>query len=172
MILNHSQIQIGTTASSLIVWFVASAALISIVTLIYVYVLGKSPPPEKLTEMKLETHQSSNQLPDLLLSSENALSSADFRTSIDISIKATVLTLATLLGRTGANLANMNVSDLAYLVQSEFPQLPDITQHVYNLNLLHLKAAQGQLLTTQEAEWALSTANWLVQLTRAGQIRP
>lgn len=172
MILNQQALQLGTTDTSLVVWFVVSAVLITLVTLIYVYVLSKSPPPEKFTQIKLEARQTSVEVPNLLVSSENALRSSDFRSSIDYSIKAVALTLATLLEMTGANLANMNVSDLAYLVQSKFQQLPDITQHIYNLNLLHLKAAQGHLLTAQEAEWALNISNWLVQLAQAGKIKP
>ena len=154
------------------VWFVLSAVLILVVALIYVYVLSKSHPPEKLTEMKREAFHSSADVPSLLTYAESALRSGDFRTSIDFAIKASALTLIMFLDNTETNLANLNVSDLAYLVQSRYPQLPDITQHVYNLNLLRLKSVQGHLLTSQEVEWALSTVNWLIQLTEKGQIKP
>jgi hypothetical protein len=153
-------------------WFVFSAVLIAAVTLIYVYVLSKSAPPEKLTEMKLETIHSTADASNLLASAEAALRSGDFRTSIDNAVKASALTLINLLDNAEANHANMNVSDLAYLVQARHSQLPDMIQHVYNLNLLRLKAVQGQPLTTQEVEWALSTVNWLIQLAEKGRIRP
>ena len=34
----------------------------------------------------------------------------------------------------------MNVSDMAYLVQTKATRAPDITQPIYQLNMLHLKA--------------------------------
>lgn len=171
MILDHSSLQVGFNATSLAEWFVVSAVLVIVVALIYVYVLSRSPPPEKLTQMKLESYRTSLDPAKLLLSAEDAVKSGDFKACVDLSTKAAVLTLASLLEKPGTNLANMNVSDLAYLVQSKSPQSPDITQHLYNMNLLHLRTAQGQLLTAQEAQWALDTVRWLVQLTQSGQIR-
>jgi len=65
---------------------------------------------------------------------------------------------------------NMNVSDMAYLVQTRATRAPDITQPSYQLNMLHLKAAQSQQVTSQEAEWALNSASWLSQLVATQQI--
>jgi hypothetical protein len=55
-------------------------------------------------------------------------------------------------------------------VQTKASASPDITQHCYQLNLLHLKAAQGQQISVQEAQWAVSTASWLSNLEKNGQI--
>lgn len=164
--------QVGRSIASLSIWFVITGIIIAAITIIYVYILSKSPPPEKLTEMKLETFHGTIDVPSFLTRAEDALRSGDFRTSIEIAIKASALSLIKLLDDHRTNLANMNISDIAYLVQSKYPQLPDLTQHIYNMNLLRLKAVQGQLLTMQEVEWALSTVNWLIQLAEKGQIKP
>ena len=49
-------LQIGNDPLALVEWFVASFALIIAVTLVYIFVLNKSPPPEGLTEAKLRTN--------------------------------------------------------------------------------------------------------------------
>ena len=166
-----SPIQLSINSLNLSEWFVASAALVMLVTLVYFYILGKSPAPEKMTQAKLEGYQGTLETPNLIVSIEDAIKSGDFKTSIELSTRAAALMLANLLVKSGANLAIMNISDLAYLVQSRSPQSPDITQHLYNLNLLHLKAAQSEMVSKDEAEWALSTLRWLQQLSETGQIR-
>lgn len=168
---DFSSIQLSIISINLVEWFAASTALVILVTLVYFYILGRSPPPEKITQAKFEGYQSSLEVPNLLVSIEDTIKSGDFKTSIDLSTRAAALTLVNLLAKSGANLAIMNISDLAYLVQSRSPQSPDITQHLYNLNLLHLKVAQSQLVTKEEAEWALSTVRWLQQLSETGHIR-
>lgn len=171
LISEFSSVILGINSVALLEWFAASVVLLVVVTLIYMFVLSRSPPPEKLTQLGLEAKQNSAEVPELLVSADSALLSGDVNTSIDLSVKAAALMLAPLLGRTGVNLSNMNISDLAYLVQSKSQQSPDITQHLYNLNLLRLKAAQGLPITKEEAEWAIVTVRWLLQLTQGGQIR-
>ena len=167
----YSPIQLVLNSLYLLEWLVASAALVVVVTLVYFYVLDRSPAPEKITQAKLEAYQKTLEVPSLIASIEDSMGSGDFRTSVDLATRAAALTLANLLAKTGENLAIMNISDLAYLVQSRSPQSPHITQHMYNLNLLRLKAAQSQQITREEAEWALSTVRWLLQLSETGQIR-
>ena len=53
----------------------------------------------------------------------------------------------------------MNVSDLAYVIQTKSPGSPDITQPAYQFNLLHLKVERGESVTLGEADWSISTAN-------------
>lgn len=163
-------LQIGTSISSLLYWFVASVALVIAVTLVYVFILGKSPPPETTTQTKVEQNQRLEETSSVLTSANAALNSADYKRTIELSAKVVAISLSGLLVKTGLNLANMNISDMAYLVQTKAPQSQDITQHVYNLNLLHLRAAQGQQITSHEAEWAVSTASWLVRITQTGQV--
>jgi hypothetical protein len=59
----------------------------------------------------------------------------------------------------------MNISDMAYIIQTRSPGTADITQPIYQLNLLHLKAVKGESITLQEAEWSMNTAAWASQLT-------
>ncbi|MHB1868891.1 MAG: hypothetical protein ACYCPP_08095, partial [Nitrososphaerales archaeon] len=106
----------------------------------------------------------------IIFASQDALKRGDNIKAVELSVKAVGVTLATLLSATGVDLGNMNASDMAYLVQTRATRSPDITQPIYQLNLLHLKAAQSQQITIQEAEWAINTANWLSQLVTAQHI--
>ncbi len=165
-----SYLQFGNNPVALAEWFVASAALILLVTMVYIFILNKSPPPETMTQMKLETLSLSSDPAPILTSAQDALKTGDTKKTIEQAVKAVRTLLANLLRGTGADLQNMNVSDMAYLVQTKATRAPDITQPIYQLNLLNLKAAQSQPINLQEAEWSVNTANWLSQLISAQQI--
>jgi len=150
----------GTNQSELVEWFVASVGLIVIVTLIYVFVLDRSPPPEGITEAKLE--QQLSETADgsaMLLQTHTAILGGDYALAVDLACRSATVTLGNVLGMTGGN-SGMNAADLAYLVQTKAKSCPPISESCYQLNLLHLKVAQGQKITQQEAEWAVSVANW------------
>jgi hypothetical protein len=172
-ILQMSYLQTGTSPTYLVEWFLASIALVIVVTLVYVFVLNKSPPPEGLTEAKLESqnqvHESIDVSP-LLQQAQVAISNSNFKNAVELSVQAASTTLSRNLAAKGGNPANMNVSDLAYVIQSKSPGSPDITQPAYQLNLLHLKVERGEAITQQEAEWSISTANWFSGLAVNSQI--
>ncbi len=166
-LLRSGYLQTGVGISDLVEWFVASVALVVVVTLLYVYVLGRSPPPEGLTEAKLEMQEQQIVAIDVspIISEANlALSKGDLRQAVELSVRAVSLTLSQILRAKGADPANMNVSDMAYIIQSRSPGSPDITQPAYQLNLLHLKIERGESVTPQEAEWSLNTASWFARL--------
>jgi len=168
-----SYLQTGTSPTYLIEWFLASIALVIVVTLVYVFVLNKSPPPEGLTEAKLESQNQANESIDvspLLQQAQIAISNSNFKNAIELSVQAVSTTLSRNLIAKGGNPANMNVSDLAYVIQGKSPGSPDITQPAYQLNLLHLKVERGETITQQEAEWSISTANWFSGLVVNSQI--
>jgi len=171
--LHFSFLQTGTSAVELIEWFIASVALVVVVTLLYVFVLGKSPPPEGLTEAKLEMQVQQNEALDLspiLVEAQGAISISNFKKAIELSVRAVSLTLSRTLVSKGADPANMNVSDMAYIIQTKSPGAPDITQPAYQLSLLHLKVEKGEPVTQQEADWSLSTANWFLGLVANSQL--
>jgi len=161
-------LQSGNDPVALIEWFVASVSIIVVVTLLYVFVLGKSPPPEGLTEARLEMQTEQNKMVDsssILTEAQSALTSGDLRKTVELSVKATSLILSRILSSKGVDPSEMNVSDMAYIVQTKSPGSADITQPIYQLNLLHLKAAKGEPITAQEAEWSINTAAWVSQIT-------
>ena len=170
MIFSGNYLQFGNNVVSLAEWFVASIALVIVVTLIYVLVLNKSPRPEGMTQARLESSSMLSDPASIISSAQDALRNGDNKKAVELSVKAVGVTLATLLSATGVDLGNMNTSDMAYIVQTKATKSPDITQPIYQLNLLHLKAAQSQQITIQEAEWAINTANWLSQLVTAQHI--
>ncbi|MHB2037554.1 MAG: hypothetical protein ACYCPW_12565 [Nitrososphaerales archaeon] len=170
MIFSANYLQFGNNVVDLVEWFVASVAILLVVTLIYVFVLNKSPRPEGMTQARLESSAMLSTPESIIFASQDALKSGDNIKAVELSVKAVGVTLATLLSATGVDLGNMNTSDMAYLVQTRATRSPDITQPIYQLNLLHLKAAQSQQITIQEAEWAINTANWLSQLVTAQHI--
>ena len=170
MIFSASYLQFGNNLVDLAEWFVASVALLLIVTLVYVFVLNKSPPPEGITQAKIESSSVVSDPAPIISAAQDALKNGDGTKAVELSVKAVIVSLAPLLKGTGANMGNMNVSDLAYLVQTKATRAPDITQPIYQLNMLHLKAAQSQQVTSQEAEWALNSASWLSQLVATQQI--
>jgi hypothetical protein len=163
-------LQFGNNLIDLFEWFVASVAVLLAVTLIYVFVLNKSPPPEGLTQAKLESYAMMSDPTPIISSAQDALKNSDYTKAVDLAVKAVHTSLVPLLKGTKEHISDMNVSDLAYLVQSKAAKSPDITQPIYQLNLLHLKAAQSQVISIQEAEWAVNTAGWLAQLVVANQI--
>ncbi len=165
--------QIGNDPLALVEWFVASLALIIVVTLVYVFVLNKSPPPEGTTEAKLEQIESVSSGGDAslpLTEAGSALNAGDHNRAVELAVKATALTLGNILRTKNVDHPDMNISDMAYLVQSKSQGSIDITQPVYQLNLLHLKIAQSQPVSPQEAEWAVHTARWVTQLAMNSQI--
>ncbi|HYB04419.1 MAG TPA: hypothetical protein VED17_08150 [Nitrososphaerales archaeon] len=172
-ILQVTVLQTGTAPLDLIEWFLASVALVVVVTLVYVFVLNKSPPPEGLTEAKLEAQNQTNESIDvspILMEAQTAVSNSNFKKAIELSVEAVGLILSRNLMSKGGNPANMNVSDLAYVIQTKSPGSPDITQPAYQLNLLHLKVERGESVTQPEADWSISTANWFSGLVVNSQI--
>lgn len=166
-------LQTGNNPLALIEWFVASIALIVVVTLVYIFVLNKSPPPEGITQAKVESNLELAQQPDatsLMLEAQTSLKAGNNVQTLDLSVKATVAMLNTILAGMGVNSSNMNISDMAYLIQSKSLGSPDITQPLYQLNMLRLKSAQSQPISPQEAEWSLNIAIWLSQLISSGKI--
>jgi hypothetical protein len=160
-------------ALDLIEWFAASAALIIFVTLVYVYVLNKSPPPEGLTEAKLEMQGRELESVDaapILNDARAAIDGSDYKRAVELSVRATGLVLSRILRNKGADPTDMNISDMAYIIQTKSPGTPDMTQPAYQLNLLHLKAERGEAVTREEADWSLSTANWFTQLESSSHI--
>lgn len=163
----------STNALDLVEWFVASAALIIVVTLVYVFILNKSPPPEGLTEAKLEAQGRQLETIDatpLLNEAKAASDRSDYKRTVELSIRATSLVLARVLRNKGADPADMNISDMAYVIQTKSPGATDMTQPAYQLNLLHLKAERGEIVSREEAEWSISTATWFVQLESRPQV--
>jgi hypothetical protein len=162
-----SVLQFGTNPAALAEWFVASSALVIVVTLVYVFVLNRSPPPEGLTETKVEMEANSVEVSDpgpILSEANQTLAAGDIAKAVELAVKAARLTLSEVLRSSGIDTSNMNVSDMAYILQTRSAGSPDITQPLYQLNLLHLKVAQSQQITRQEAEWAINTSAWLAQL--------
>jgi hypothetical protein len=170
-LLEHLQnifLQTGNDPIALVEWFVASVAIVIVVTLLYVFVLGKSPPPEGLTEAKLEMQTEQNSMIDnssLLTDARTALTDGDLKKTVELSVRTTSVVLSRLLRVQGVDPSNMNVSDMAYIFQTKSPGRADITQPIYQLNLLHLKAAKGEPISAQEAEWSINTAVWVSELT-------
>jgi len=168
-----SSLQLGEDPLALVEWFIASVALVIVVTLVYVFVLNKSPPPEGLTEAKLERLANEDNAVDAsgtLEDARSALARGETNRGVELAVKTVYLTLSGILRPKHIDHVDMNISDMAYLVQSKSAGGPDITQPVYQLNLLHLKVAQSQPVSTQEAEWAVNTAAWLSQLAVNSQI--
>ena len=166
-------LQTVTDALDFVEWFVASSALVIVVTLIYVFVLGRSPPPEGLTEAKFEMQNQKIESIDvsaIISEAHAALTNSDFKKAIELSVKATISTLSRILTSRGLDPSHMNISDMAYIIQSKSPGMPDITQPAYQLNLLHLKIEKEESVTQPEASWAISTANWFSQLEAGSQI--
>ena len=81
-------------------WFVASVALLLVVTLIYVFVLNKSPPPEGITQAKFESPSVVSDPALVISAAQDALKSGDGRKAVELSVKAVSLSLTSLLRRT------------------------------------------------------------------------
>lgn len=173
-VLASTYLQSSSGSVDLVEWFVASVALVVVVTLVYVYVLGRSPPPERLTQAKLEMQERQDEPVDvapILSEARSAVGSGDLKKAVELSVRATSLTLSRVLSLNGANPADMNVSDMAYIIQSKSQGSPDLTQPAYQLNLLHLKIERGEPVTPQEADWAVNTATWFSQTDAAKPLR-
>lgn len=182
--MNISTVQLQSSSSIdpvlLLEWFAASLVLVIVVTLIYVFVLNKSPPPEGLTVAKAEQQQQqSTQVIESTTDPSSALAQADaalrvnnLNLAVEYSVQAVSLCLTGLILRSSGLVApNMGISDLAYLAQSRAKSAPQFAEPVYQLNNLRLRVAQSQLITAQEASWAVSFANWLAQVCSSDQIK-
>lgn len=166
-------LQTGNNLIALSEWFVASVALIVVVTLVYKYILNKSPPPEGITQYKVESNIDTTTQSDAsttLLEAQNLLKAGNYAETVESAVKAVSEMLASALSSLGAKSANMNISDMAYLIQSRSPGSVDITQPLYQLNLLRLRSAQSQPISPQEAEWTVNVAIWLSQLISTKRI--
>jgi len=147
-------------------WFFASVAIIVVVTLVYVFILGRSPPPEGLTKAKLEMQSQGTPAVDvssMITEARTAVSTGDLKKAVELSVKATGAVLSKVVSMKGSDPTDMNVSDMAYIIQTRSPGLTDITQPAYQLNLLHLKSEKGEPVTMQEADWSIQTASWFAQ---------
>lgn len=179
LLLPHNLVlQFGTTPAYLAEWFVATLGIVIAVTLIYVFVLNRSPPPEGVTVSKLEAAQSKEREahtsfdPSTFLSTgQNALARGDYAGAILSSVNGACSLLTNALRSLNVDPSNMNVSDMAYVIQSKHVLQSDITQPIYQLSLLRLKVAESHPVTQQEAEWALNTFSWLVQILGGSSIR-
>ena len=163
----------GTDQAALAEWFVVTIAIVVVVTLLYVLVLNKAPPPPGVTVAKLEQQQATTEAPDgsaILSQAHSALLGGDYANALYIACRSVSATLGGLLRNRGIRSEGMNVADLAYLVQSKASSAPLISEPCYHLNSLRLKAAQGQPITQQEAEWAVSIASWMIQAVQNQQI--
>ncbi len=157
-------------------WFLFSVALVVIVTILYVYILNRTPAPEGLTVAKLEQSQSDTQKTldphPALQQASQSLQSGNLKGAVESSVRAVSLALGNILVGSGTqDLSAMSISDMAYLVQTRAKSSPQIAQPVYQLNTLRLKAVQNQVVDQQEAAWAVSLANWLVNQTETQQVK-
>ncbi len=157
-------------------WFLFSIALVVIVTLIYVYVLNRTPAPQGITVAKLEQAQVENQRTTdpnpLLQHASQSLQSGDLKGAVESSVQAVSLVLTEILHSSGTpSVSFMSISDMAYLVQTRAKSAPQIAQPVYQLNTLRLKAVQNQTIEQQEAAWSVSLANWLVHQIQSEQVK-
>ena len=176
MVFSQNYLQFPNDPVALIEWLAASVILVIVVTLVYVYLLSRSPPPEGNTISKLEQSTQTTQVtPDssiLLLRADTALKNNNLDEAVESSAEAVSLCLTELLRRTTEQVSpGMGVSDLAYLVQTKAKSALQIAETVYQLNSLRLKVAQNQPIDLQQASWAVSFANWLCQVVQADQIK-
>jgi hypothetical protein len=171
---------------ALLEWFAASVVLVIVVTLVYVYVLNKSPPPQGETVSKMERSTRSTQLvldPDaLLLKADAAVKSSKFAEAVEFSARAVGLCLTQIIQRNFAKeqvggsrpqlvTSGMGIADLAYLVQTRAKSAPRFAETVYELNNLRLKAARNQTIDLQQAIWAFSVASSFCQLAQSDKIK-
>ncbi len=156
-------------------WFVASVGLLIAVTLIYVLILNKSPPPEGLTVAKIEKaeHEAarSSDVGPLLNQAQQDLQLMNFVGAVEISAQAVSTALHELLRASGSEQKDMGISDMAYLVESKAKNSPQFSSWIYQLNTLRLRALQGHTVSQQEAAWAVSIASWLINNIANEQIK-
>jgi hypothetical protein len=154
----------GIDTTMVAVWFVASVAIVFVVTLMYKYVLRVPPPAgptaEKVEQLKyapvndFDTNQSIER-------AVQAIAGQDYATAANLAVHASTEVLRELLISIGGDPSDMNISDLSYLLETRAKTGPKIAPSCYQLNSLRLKALQGQPLSKEEAEWTVSTAQWL-----------
>lgn len=161
---------------ALVEWLVASVVLVVVVTLIYKYVLGNSPPPESLTVAKLEQEAKStleqSEPNQLLNRAETELRNNNLSGAVEGSIEVVRQSLTQLLRKSKVRVEpNMGVNDLAYLVQSREVSGPQIADPISQLNNLRLKIAQDQPIDSQQASWAVSFSAWLIQAVQGDHIK-
>ncbi len=176
MFLPISFFQFPNDPIALVEWFVASAILVVVITLLYVYVLNKSPPPEGLTVSKLEASPEATQHAldpnPLLVRAEVALKNNNLNEAVESSAEAVSLCLTGLIDKQSGPVApGLGLSDLAYLVQTRAKSAPQIADPAYQLSNLRLKAAQNQAIDLQQASWAVTFAKWLLQTIQGDQIK-
>ncbi len=173
----QSYFQFPNDPVALAEWFVASIVLVVVVTLLYVYVLSKSPPPEGVTVAKLEQIQASDQVSasdplPIVAKAEATLRDGKLDEAIASSAEAATLIFRNLLEASyGKVSSTMGLSDLAYLVQTRAKSPPQFADSAYNLNNLRLRALQKQPLDLQQASWAVNFTKWLLDLAQTGQIK-
>ncbi len=171
-----TSLQFSNDPTALAEWFLASLALIAIVTAIYVFVLNKSPPPQGETVLKTELQvaqppQVTDAAP-LIQKAGEALKSNDLKTAVEDSVQAVSVLLGNVLASSsGQQISSASISDLAYLVQTRAKSAPQIAQPVYQLNSLRLRAIPGQPVDSKEATWAVSFAQWLAQSVQSDEIK-
>jgi hypothetical protein len=161
---------------ALLEWFAASVVLVIVVTLLYVYVLSRSPPPEGSIVSKMVQSSQSPQTPldpvVLLLKADTALKSNNLAEAVESSAEAVSSCLSEVIQRNSGQVSpGMGISDLAYLIQTKAKSSPQIAEPVYELNSLRLKVARNEAVDFQLASWAVSFANWLYQVVQEGQIK-
>ena len=169
----HTYLLASTGAAFLSMWFLASVGLVLAVTAVYVFVLNKSPPPEVETVAKIDSASeiALSSGPDTMLNeAQTALNNGDVVSAVEISVRVVSLVLGNILKVSDKIPESMNISDMAYLVQTKTMSSTDISQPIYQLNLLRLKVLQGGQASAQEADWAVRTASWLVQLAGSNKI--
>jgi hypothetical protein len=157
-------------------WFLLSVALVVVVTAIYVFVLNKTPEPAGPTVAKLEQPQIATLRTmdphQALEQAAQTLQAGDIKNAVESSVRAVSFTLGNLLLASGTqDISAMSISDMAYLVQTRAKSAPQIAQPVYQLNTLRLKSVQTQVVSQQEAAWAVSFAHWLVNQVETGQVK-
>jgi hypothetical protein len=156
-------------------WFLFSVALVLVVTLVYLLVLHRSPPPEGLTMSKLEESNSLQTRAGALqplAQAESFLAANNINGAVQSSVITVSVALKSLLGsQVGTEGDTLGISDAAYLVQSKAASAPQIVQSVYQLNNLNLQTLRGQPVSQAEAAWAVSFAKWLVQAIESNQIK-
>jgi hypothetical protein len=158
-------------------WFVASVALVVVVTLVYIFVLNRRAPPAEVTSataQQVTQPQVASAPADpstSLTMAQQALQSGDNVRAVEYSVQTVESLLEGVARGSGAEPKYMNITDLAYLIQARSPSSsPQFAPSVYQLNSLRLKALQGQVVTQQEASWAVQLAAWVGQLTSSGRV--
>ena len=163
---SSTTLQFSNDTVSLIEWFLLAVALLVVVTLIYVFVLSKSPPPEGITVAKLEQSEDENmKLTDpqpLLDQAQQNLQSNNLTGAVESSVQAVGLVLQQMLQIPTTEKNNLSISDMAYLAESKMKNAPQFFSSTYQLNTLRLRSLQGQPLSQQEAGWAVSFASWFI----------